>query len=167
MTGNLNHIIDQVVKDKGVNRDVLIEALESAVLSAANRKYRNTRDLEAHYNPEIGEVEVFEFVTVVEEVEDSYKQINLEEAREADPDLILLDLCLPHMSGWEVMKGLQTLAAQAEIPVVIMSALSSTDFGPAAWAMGCTMYLQKPFDADDLLLVVNRVLRPRGRCATA
>ncbi|NLV24856.1 MAG: transcription termination/antitermination protein NusA [Deltaproteobacteria bacterium] len=86
MTGNLNHIIDQVVKDKGVNRDVLIEALESAVLSAANRKYRNTRDLEAHYNPEIGEVEVFEFVTVVEEVEDSYKQINLEEAREADPD---------------------------------------------------------------------------------
>jgi N utilization substance protein A len=86
MTVNLNHIIDQVVKDKGVNREVLIEALESAVLSAANRKYRNTRDLEAHYNPEIGEVEVFEFVTVIDEVEDSYKQINLEEAREADPD---------------------------------------------------------------------------------
>ncbi|NLC70498.1 MAG: transcription termination/antitermination protein NusA [Desulfuromonadaceae bacterium] len=86
MTVNLNHIIDQVVKDKGVNREVLIEALESAVLSAANRKYRNTRDLEAHYNPEIGEVEVFEFVTVVDEVEDSYKQIQLEEAREADPD---------------------------------------------------------------------------------
>ncbi|MBN1142428.1 MAG: transcription termination/antitermination protein NusA [Deltaproteobacteria bacterium] len=91
MTINLNHIIDQVVKDKGVNRGVLIEALESAVLSAANRKYRNTRDLEAHYNPEIGEVEVFEFVTVVEEVEDSYKQIHLEEARESDPDVQIGD----------------------------------------------------------------------------
>jgi DNA-binding response OmpR family regulator len=91
----------------------------------------------------------------------------IQSVRQERPDLILLDLCLPHMSGWEVMKGLQTLAAQVEIPVVIMSALSSTDFGPAAWAMGCTMYLQKPFDADDLLLVVNRVLRPRGRCATA
>jgi N utilization substance protein A len=86
-TTNLNHIIDQVVKDKGVDRQVLIEALESAVLSAANKKYRNTRDLEAHYNDELGEVEVFEFVTVVDEVEDSYKEIEVEEAREVDPEV--------------------------------------------------------------------------------
>ncbi|MDO3376686.1 transcription termination factor NusA [Geoalkalibacter halelectricus] len=84
---NLNHIIDQVVKDKGIDRAILVEALESAVLSAANKKYRNTRDLEAHYNDEIGEVELFEFVTVVEEVQDSYKEIDLEEAREVDPDV--------------------------------------------------------------------------------
>jgi N utilization substance protein A len=87
MVGNLNHIIDQVVKDKGIDRDVLIDALESAVLSAANKKFRNTRDLEAHFNEEIGEVEVFEFVTVVDEVVDSYKEIDLEEAREVDPDV--------------------------------------------------------------------------------
>lgn len=87
MVGNLNHIIDQVVKDKGINRDVLVDALESAVLSAANKKFRNTRDLEAHFNEEIGEVEVFEFVTVVDEVVDSYKEIDLEEAREVDPDV--------------------------------------------------------------------------------
>ncbi|PLX87586.1 MAG: transcription termination/antitermination protein NusA [Desulfuromonas sp.] len=87
MVGNLNHIIDQVVKDKGINRDVLVEALESAVLSAANKKFRNTRDLEAHFNEEIGEVEVFEFVTVVDEVVDSYKEIDIEEAREIDPDV--------------------------------------------------------------------------------
>ncbi len=87
MVGNLNHIIDQVVKDKGINRDILIDALESAVLSAANKKFRNTRDLEAHFNDEIGEVEVFEFVTVVEEVVDSYKEIDIDEAREVDPDV--------------------------------------------------------------------------------
>lgn len=87
MVGNLNHIIDQVVKDKGIDRDVLVEALESAVLSAANKKFRNTRDLEAHFNDEIGEVEVFEFVTVVDEVQDSYKEIDIEEAREVDPDV--------------------------------------------------------------------------------
>jgi len=86
MVLNLNHVIDQVVKDKGINREVLVEALESAVLSAANKKYRNTRDLEAHFNNEIGEVELFEFVTVVEEVEDSYQEITLSEAREIDPD---------------------------------------------------------------------------------
>ena len=87
MVVNLNHIIDQVVKDKGIDRGVLVEALESAVLSAANKKYRNTRDLEAHFNDELGEVEVFEFVTVVEEVLDSYKEIDLQEAREIDPEV--------------------------------------------------------------------------------
>lgn len=91
MVGNLNHIIDQVVKDKGIDRDVLVEALESAVLSAANKKFRNTRDLEAHFNDEIGEVEVFEFVTVVDEVVDSYKEIDIEEAREVDPDVEIGD----------------------------------------------------------------------------
>ncbi|MEZ4599263.1 MAG: transcription termination factor NusA [Syntrophotaleaceae bacterium] len=91
MLGNLNHIIDQVVKDKGIDRAVLVEALESAVLSAANKKYRNTRDLEAHYNDEIGEVELFEFVTVVEEVNDSYKEIDLDEAREIDPGVEIGD----------------------------------------------------------------------------
>ncbi len=84
---NLNHIIDQVVKDKGIDRAILVEALESAVLSAANKKYRNTRDLEAHYNEEMGEVELFEFVTVVEEVQDSYREIDLAEAREVDPEV--------------------------------------------------------------------------------
>lgn len=87
MNINLNHIIDQVVKDKSIDRAVLVEALEAAVLSAANKKYRNTRDLEAHYNNEIGEVEVFEFVTVVDEVENSYQEIDLNEAREVDPDV--------------------------------------------------------------------------------
>ena len=91
MVGNLNHIIDQVVKDKGIDRDVLVDALESAVLSAANKKFRNTRDLEAHFNEEIGEVEVFEFVTVVDEVVDSYKEMDLEEAREVDPDVEVND----------------------------------------------------------------------------
>jgi N utilization substance protein A len=86
MVFNLNHVIDQVVKDKGINRDMLVEALESAVLSAANKKYRNTRDLEAHFNHASGEVELFEFVTVVDEVEDSYQEISFAEAREVDPE---------------------------------------------------------------------------------
>ena len=60
MNINLNHIIDSVVKDKGIDREVLVEALEAAVLSAANKKYRNTRDLEAHYNDEVGEVDLDE-----------------------------------------------------------------------------------------------------------
>ena len=86
-TFNLKHTIDQIVKEKGIDRSIILEALEQAVLSAANKKFRNTRELEAHYSEEAGEVELFEFVTVVDEVKDSYKEINLEEAREDDPDV--------------------------------------------------------------------------------
>jgi N utilization substance protein A len=86
-TFNLKHTIDQIVKEKGIDKKIILDALEQAVLSAANKKYRNTRDLEAHYNEEIGEVELFEFVTVVDEVHDSYKEIDLEEAKEVDPDV--------------------------------------------------------------------------------
>jgi len=87
MVFNLNHVIDQVVKDKGIDRKILVEALEAAVLSAANKKYRNTRELEAHFNDAQGEVELFEFVTVVEEVLDSYREISVEEACEIDPEV--------------------------------------------------------------------------------
>jgi N utilization substance protein A len=115
MTVNLNHIIDQVVKDKGIDRAVLVEALESAVLSAANKKYRNTRELEAHFNDEMGEVELFEFVTVVEEVQDSYKEIDLEEAREIDPDVEVGDSLGMKMDA----SNFSRIAAQTAKQVII------------------------------------------------
>lgn len=83
---NLKQAIEQIVKEKGIDRQVVVEAMEQAVLSAANKKYRNTRNLEAHFNPDTGEVELFEYVVVVEEVQDSYTEISLEEAREMDPE---------------------------------------------------------------------------------
>jgi transcription termination/antitermination protein NusA len=115
MEQNLNHIIDQVVKDKGIDRGVLVEALESAVLSAANKKYRNTRDLEAHYSDEIGEVEIFEFVTVVDEVLDSYKEIDVEEAKEIDPEAEIGDSLGMKMDA----SGFSRIAAQTAKQVII------------------------------------------------
>ncbi len=114
-TFNLKHIIDQIVKEKGIDRDVVVEALEQAVLSAANKKYRNTRDLEAHYNTEVGEVELFEFVTVVDEVMDSYKEIDLEEAREIDPDVEVGDSLGMKMDA----SGFTRIAAQTAKQVII------------------------------------------------
>lgn len=83
---SLKQAIEQIVKEKGIDRQVVIEAMEQAVLSAANKKYRNTRNLEARYNQDTGEVELFEYVVVVEEVQDSYTEISLDEAREMDPE---------------------------------------------------------------------------------
>ncbi len=112
---NLKHTIDQIVKEKAIDKQVIVDALEQAVLTAANKKYRNTRDLEAHYNEEIGEVELFEFVTVVDEVQDSYKEIDLDEAREVDPGAEIGDSLGMKMDA----SGFSRIAAQTAKQVII------------------------------------------------
>ena len=114
-TFNLKNTIDSIVKEKGIDKQVVLEALEQAVLSAANKKYRNTRDLEAHFNEEVGEVELFEFVTVVEEVTDSYKEIDLGEAREVDPDVEIGDSLGMKMDASDFTR----IAAQTAKQVII------------------------------------------------
>ncbi|MFQ5842395.1 MAG: NusA N-terminal domain-containing protein, partial [Thermodesulfobacteriota bacterium] len=48
MSQNLNYIIEQVVKDKGIEREVIIDALENAVLMASRKKFGSQRLMEAH-----------------------------------------------------------------------------------------------------------------------
>ncbi len=87
MDVNLNRMIDQVAKEKGISRNTLVEALEAALVSAARKKYGNRVELEAHFSDESGEIEVFLFKDVVEEVEDATTEIELETARrELDPE---------------------------------------------------------------------------------
>ncbi|NMC74857.1 MAG: transcription termination/antitermination protein NusA [Geobacteraceae bacterium] len=114
-TFNLKNTIDQIVKEKGIDKQIVLDALEQAVLTAANKKFRNTRDLEAHFNEEIGEVELFEFVTVVDEVQDSYKEIDLEEAREVDPDVEIGDSLGMKMDASDFTR----IAAQTAKQVII------------------------------------------------
>ncbi len=84
---NLNRMIDQVAKEKGIPRDTLVEALEAALVSAARKKYGNRVELEAQFSDETGEVEVFLFKDVVEQVEDTTTEIDLDTARrELDPE---------------------------------------------------------------------------------
>ena len=82
----LKKVIDQVSREKGVDQDILIKALEEAVKTAARKKLGPDYDLEVNFNEEVGEIEVFEFKEVVEEVTDKHLQVSLKEARTIDPD---------------------------------------------------------------------------------
>ena len=90
-TENLKRIIDQISRDKGIERTLLVEAIEEAVRSAARKKYGSRRDIEVQFNDETGEIEVFQYRTVVEQVEDEETEISLVEAREMDPEVELED----------------------------------------------------------------------------
>ncbi len=84
---DLNRVIEQVSKEKGIDKTILISALENAMVAAAKKTFGHQRKIEAQYNPELGEVELFEAKLVVEEVKDPATEIGLEEARETlDPE---------------------------------------------------------------------------------
>ncbi len=91
MGSDLIKMIDQVSREKGVEREVLIKALEEAVKAAARKKYGPDYDLEVSYNKELGEIEVFEFKEVVENVSNERLQISREDAYELDPESELGD----------------------------------------------------------------------------
>ncbi len=91
MIFDLNRVIEQVVKDKGIDKEVVIEAIEAAMLTASRKKFGAKKDIEAQYNPEIGEVELFQFQTVVEEVTDPDNEISLEDAKKLDPEVQIGD----------------------------------------------------------------------------
>src|SRR3990167_8333066 len=88
---DLKRIIDQVSKDKGIRPEVVIESLEKALVTAARRKYGLEREIEAQFNRETGEIELFEFKTVVDCAQPGEGEIGLEQARTHDPDVEVQD----------------------------------------------------------------------------
>lgn len=91
MASDLTKVLDQVGREKGVERDTLIATLEEAVKAAARKKLGQNYDLEISYNEELGEIEIFEFKEVVEKVENENLEISLQEAAEIDPDAVVGD----------------------------------------------------------------------------
>ena len=66
MQQELARVIEQVSKEKGIDRSIVVQAVENAMLSAAKKVIGGDMRIEAQYNPEIGEVELFKILTVVE-----------------------------------------------------------------------------------------------------
>ncbi len=115
MSLELKKAIDQISKDKGLDRDMLIDTLEEAVRTSVIRKYGDDADLEVSFNEETGAIDVYQFKIVVEEVEDPASQISLSEAREHDPGVQLDD----EMGFRLKVEDLGRIAAQSAKQVII------------------------------------------------
>lgn len=77
---SLQHVIEQVSQEKGIDAKILVEATEQAILTAAKKTFGPDRELEARFNGETGAVDLFQYMTVVQSVENSEQEISLEEA---------------------------------------------------------------------------------------
>lgn len=90
----LSRVMDSVCKDKGIERGEIVSAVEEAVLSAAQKLFRmqdKEKELEVHFNEDDGDVELFEFKTVVEDTTDPDMEISLGDAVKLDPEAELGD----------------------------------------------------------------------------
>jgi len=83
----LLRVIDQVSKEKGIDRQLVIEAVEEAMKSAARKTYGNDLNIEAKFNQETAEIDIYEIRTVVAEIENPDTEVTLDGARERyDPE---------------------------------------------------------------------------------
>jgi N utilization substance protein A len=87
MFSELKRLVEQMSKDRGIEKEIIIEALEAAMLNAARKKMGPNVEIESHYNEEAGEIEVFQFKTVEEKVTDPDMQISTAEARDMDEEV--------------------------------------------------------------------------------
>ena len=117
MSLELKKAIDQISKDKGLDRSMLIETLEEAVRTSVTRKYGEDIDVEVSFNEDTGELDVFQFKIVVndDDFEDESSQIALEDAKTHDPSVQLDD----EMGFRLKVEDLGRIAAQSAKQVII------------------------------------------------
>lgn len=117
MSMDIKKAIDQISKDRGLDRGMLIDTLEEAVRTSVIRKYGEDLDVEVSFNEDTGEIEVFQFkvVTRDEDIENDITQISIEDAREHDPSVQLDDEI-----GFRLkVEDLGRIAAQSAKQVII------------------------------------------------
>jgi N utilization substance protein A len=117
MNLELKKAIEQICKDRGIDRDMLIDTLEDAVRISVLRRFSEDADVEVNYNDETGDIEVFQFKIVVTDgdVQNDNTQISLSQARQHDPTVQLDD-----EMGFRVkVADLGRIAAQSAKQVII------------------------------------------------
>ncbi|GGH82091.1 N utilization substance protein A [Pullulanibacillus pueri] len=92
MTSDLLDALTALEKDKGVSKDIIIEALEAALISAYKRNFNQAQNVRVDINEQVGLIKVFAQKDVVEEVEDPRLQISLDEAKEINPQYEIGDV---------------------------------------------------------------------------
>lgn len=115
MSMDLKKALDQISKDRGLDRGMLVDTLEEAVRTSVIRKFGEELDVEVSFNEETGEIDVFQFKIVARDVADPITQINIDEAREHDPSVQVDDEIGFRMK----IEDLGRIAAQSAKQVII------------------------------------------------
>src|ERR1043165_5570980 len=96
MSASIGQSIDAVCKEKGIDREVVIEAVKEAVRAAARKQFKSGEEIQVEWSPETG-LEIFASKVVVETVENEGRELSLDEAKELAGDELQLPLPVEDM----------------------------------------------------------------------
>lgn len=82
----------------------------------------------------------------------------VEKARQISPDLILMDVVMPEMNGFEAVKQLREGDVTQSIPIVMVTTRAEAESMESGYASGCSDYVTKPIDSTELLTKVRNIL---------
>ncbi len=115
MSSETTSLLEQIAREKGLEKSVLIDALKSAVEAAARKRMPLAKELHSEFNDDTGEVEIFAEKTVVEEVAQPDEEISLEEAQSIAPEVELGEQVLVQ----QILENYGRIAAQLAKQVIL------------------------------------------------
>jgi two-component system, OmpR family, alkaline phosphatase synthesis response regulator PhoP len=82
----------------------------------------------------------------------------VEKAQQEHPDLVLMDVVMPHMNGFEACKMMRQQASTREIPIVLVTTRGEEAYMEAGFQSGCNDYITKPIDSAELIALLQSYL---------
>ena len=89
-------------------------------------------------------------------------ELGVEVAIAEQPDVVLVDICMPGIDGWEVCRRLKSDARTAAIPIILLTALDGKDTAERAMQAGAVALLMKPCNVDSLREEIEAATHARG-----
>jgi CheY-like chemotaxis protein len=142
--------------------DVISQARNILLAQHAKRVERLPRILYVEDNPQNRDIVRRYLSPLFEILEAEDGEHGVQRALRDAPDLILMDLSLPRMDGWEATRRLRASPQAAHLPIIAVTAHAGREYQDKASAAGCTAYLTKPLDRELLLNTIRKYLPGRA-----
>src|ERR1700720_4209011 len=156
MANLLDQMIEQISREKHIEPDIIVAAIEDAMVVAARKFYKTEENLRAKFNPETGQVDVYSVRSVVDEVADPKNEMTLSDARKVDPHLeVGGELLIPKPTA--VLGRIAAQTAKQVIMQKVREAERDTIFneynGRAGELVNCIV---KRFEGPDVVVDMGR-----------
>ncbi len=158
MANPLLQTIEALAKEKGIEAETIITAIEDAVLTASRKYYKTNENLKTRFNEDTGQVDLFAIKHIVETVEDAEKQISLKEAQEIYGDEAEVDMEIEFPKRTDVLGRIAAQTAKQVIFQKVREAERENIFGEYTQRVGEVINtVVKRFENGDLIVEIGRV----------
>ena len=164
MNNPLQQTIEALAKEKGIEPDVIITAIEDAVLTASRKYYKSNENLRTKFNPETGQVELFAVRQIVADVTDPEIEISLSEAQEIYGDEAEVDMEIEFPKPTDVLGRIAAQTAKQVIFQKVREAERENIYAEYSDRVGEVINgLVKRFESGDIIVEMGRIeaLLPR------